>query len=195
MDLNLSVRPLVAEIRKLRNELNAPDNPIKIQIDKLKTELGFVHQEEEKLKLFAPTDGIVGTIFCKAGEQLPSFQTLITFYEENPTQVKAYVIEKLILKVKLGDSILVTSGNNPSDTNVGVVTGMGSRIVEIPERLRRNPMFKTYGREILIEIPPENNFLQKEKVTLKLATNKYLSKDNRLLVSTSKENIPKNSNN
>ena len=194
-DLKLAVRPILSEIGKLRNELNAPDNPIKIQIDKLKTELGFVHQEEEKLKLFAPTDGIVGTIFCKAGEQLPSFQTLVTFYEENPTQVKAYVIEKLILKVKLGDSILVSSGNNPSDTNVGVVIGMGSRIVEIPERLRRNPMFKTYGREILIEIPPDNNFLQKEKVTLKLAMRKYHSTENQLLVSTPKEDNPINANN
>ena len=46
--------------------------------------------------------------------------------------------------------------------------GMGSRIIEIPDRLRKNPTFKTYGREIQVEIPSDNQFLQKEKVILKL---------------------------
>jgi hypothetical protein len=45
---------------------------------------------------------------------------------------------------------------------------LGSRIVEIPERLRKNPDLKTYGREVLIAIPPSNLFLQKEKVILNL---------------------------
>jgi hypothetical protein len=46
------------------------------------------------------------------------------------------------------------------------VIGMGHRIVEIPERLRKIPEIKTYGREVLIQIPSDNKFLQKEKVVL-----------------------------
>ena len=49
-----------------------------------------------------------------------------------------------------------------------MITGLGSRIVEIPDRLRKNPDLKTYGREVLISIPPTNFFLQKEKVILNL---------------------------
>ena len=166
-ELKLVTRPINTQIRKLNKELHASTNPIKIQIEKLTNELGFVNQEEEKLSIYAPTDGIVGSIFCKIGEQFSAYNTLITFYEENPTQVKAYVLESLILNVNMGDSIHVISGVQSSSQCKGKVVGMGSRIVEIPERLRKNPAFKTYGREIQIEIPTENDFLQKEKVVLK----------------------------
>lgn len=165
--LKLAVKPIDTQIKKMKNELYTKSNPTKIQIGKLQNELGFVKEEEDKLSIFAPSDGVVGSIFCKVGEQLSDYNTLITFYEENPTEVKAYVLESLILNVKLGDSISVLSGVQSGSKCKGKVIGMGSRIIEIPERLRKNPTFKTYGREIQIEIPEENNFLQKEKVILK----------------------------
>ena len=171
-ELKLAIRPINTQIKKLRNELYTAKNPTKIQIKKLQNELGFVNEEEEKLSIFAPNDGVVGTIFCKVGEQFPAYNTLITFYEENPTQVKAYVLESLILNVNLGDSIAVLSGVQSGSKCKGKVIGMGSRIIEIPERLRKNPTFKTYGREIQIEIPVDNDFLQKEKVVLKSVTKK-----------------------
>lgn len=167
-EMDLVVKPLEAEIRKLEQELYGSKNPLKIQIEKLENELGYVHQQEEKLIIYAPREGVIGTIFCKVGEQLPSFATLITFYEENPTQVKSYVLESLLLNISMGDSIIVQSGVQLDANCVGTVIGMGSRIVEIPERLRKNPDFKTYGREIQIAIPSNNAFLQKEKVILKL---------------------------
>ena len=175
-ELKLTVKPIDAQIKKLRNELYGKNNPTKIQINKLQNELGFVNEEENKLSIFAPSDGVIGTIFCKVGEQFPAYNTLITFYEENPTQVKAYVLESLILNVNIGDSISVLSGVQTGSKCMGKVIGMGSRIIEIPERLRKNPTFKTYGREIQIEIPAENNFLQKEKVVLKSIEKKDISK-------------------
>ncbi len=175
-ELQLAVKPIDSQIKKLKNELYASNNPTKIQIEKLQNELGFVNQEEEKLSIFAPSDGVIGTIFCKVGEQFPAYNTLITFYEENPTQVKAYVLESLILNVNMGDSISVLSGVQSGSKSKGKVIGMGSRIIEIPERLRKNPAFKTYGREIQIEIPAENDFLQKEKVILKSLEKKDISK-------------------
>ena len=171
-ELKLTVQPLDSEIKKLQNELRSASHPLKIQINKLKSQLGFSHLEEEKLTLTAPGDGIVGSLFCKEGEQVSSFNTLLTFYEENPTQVKAYVLESLLLNVQMGDSIIVQSVVQSDSECLGKVVGMGSRIIEIPERLRKNPTFKTYGREILVEIPSDNNFLQKEKVILKLHAKK-----------------------
>ena len=49
----------------------------------------------------------------------------------------------------------------------GKVIGLGSRIVEIPSRLRKIEAIKAYGREVLIEISKENCFLQNEKVSIK----------------------------
>ena len=167
-ELKLAVKPLDAEIRKLQSELAAEENPLKIQIDKLSEELGFVEEEEGKLTVYATGDGIVGSVMCKVGEQIPAFATLMTFYEENPTQVKGYVLENLMLKVNMGDTISVHASVKDNSPLKGVVIGMGSRIVEIPERLRKNPVYKTYGREVIIKIPYDNNFLQSEKVTLKI---------------------------
>ena len=76
------------------------------------------------------------------------------------------VHESLILQVKTGDSLLVASSLHPSHQIIGVVLGLGSRIVEIPSRLRKTPELKTYGREVLVQIPANNPFLQKEKVML-----------------------------
>lgn len=167
-ELDLAVRPLETEIRKLQIELNGADNPMKIQIRKLQSELGFVHEEEDKLIVTAPGDGVVGSVFCKAGEQVPGFTNLLTFYEETPTLVKGYVLESLILQVREGDTLMVNSGVKSGKGCTGKVIGLGSRIVEIPERLRKIPEFKTYGREVLISIPSDNHFLQNERVVLKL---------------------------
>ncbi len=167
-ELKLVVQPLESEIKKLQNELYSNQNPIKIQINKLQKQLGFSQTAEDQLRIVAPGNGIVGSLFCKEGEQVSSFNTLLTFYEENPTQVKAYVLESLLLNVNMGDTVIVQSVVQSGSKSKGKIVGMGSRIIEIPERLRKNPAFKTYGREIQVEIPSNNNFLQKEKVILKL---------------------------
>ncbi len=169
-ELKLHLNSLNSEIYRLRKEIKAPKNPLKIQIAQLKEELEFNHQETEQLSIYAPSDGVVGSIFCKVGEQFSSFSNLITFYEENPNVIKGYVLETLMLHVKEGDSIWVNSAVNSLSTCRGKVIGLGSRVVEIPERLRKNPDFKTYGREIVIAIPLTNSFLQNEKVVLKITT-------------------------
>ena len=113
-------------------------------------------------------DGLIGNVHCKEGEKISSFGTLITFYEESPTLVVGYIHEELILKINIDDEIDIYSSSRPEIQNKGVVKTLGSRIVEIPPRLRKIKELKTFGREIIIEIPPDNPFLQKEKVILNL---------------------------
>jgi multidrug resistance efflux pump len=165
-ELESVVVPLDIEIGKLKTELNSLGNPYKVQMQKLENDQKYYEAEQEKLAIVAPTDGLIGNIHVKNAENLSSFATLITFYEEKPTLVEGYVHESLILQVALGDEIEVVSSLHPNHKCVGKVVGLGSRIVEVPERLRKITDFKTYGREVLISIPKENYFLQKEKVVL-----------------------------
>jgi len=81
--------------------------------------------------------------------------------------VTGFVHEDVTVAVAIGDVFQVSSLTEPLVTYEGVVTGLGSRIVEIPTRLRKLVSVKSYGREINISISPENNFLQKEKVSLR----------------------------
>ena len=153
-------------IKLLKDELATVNAPREVQVDKLEQEKNYYQEEQDKMSIRAPKDGLIGNIHCLEGENKSSFSTLITFYERNPTQVKGFVHENLIVHVEVGDTLEVSSSLHPEHRRYGTVVGLGSRIVEIPERLRKIPEIKTYGREVLIEIPPHNPFLQKEKVVL-----------------------------
>ncbi|MCC6460886.1 MAG: efflux RND transporter periplasmic adaptor subunit [Saprospiraceae bacterium] len=165
-ELRLALEPIDVEMARLQKELTLAGIPDQTQISKLKKEVDFYHQEQERLQILAPSDGLAGTIHCRPGENIPAFNTMISFYEQNPNTVVAYVHESLILEIKVGDSLNVVSSLHPAEQCRGRVSGLGHRVVEIPERLRKFPEIKSYGREVLINIPPANNFLQKEKVLL-----------------------------
>ncbi len=167
-EMEMVARPIDAEIKKIRLEISQTGEPSKVEINKLRGEADIRKKEEQSIFLIAPSDGLVGNVHCKVGENISSFNTLISFYERNPSLVKSYVHENLILTVQVGDSLEVISSYHPDNKVVGKVVGMGSRIVEIPERLRKLPEIKTYGREVIVALPPVNSFLQKEKVVLNL---------------------------
>jgi len=156
------------EINNLKSERFADNNPTLSKIKGLEKEMEFYQTKQDKQAIIAPSDGLVGTIHCRNGEKISSFQPLISFYEESPTLVIGYIHEEHILKVNVNDTIKISSGTRSDIQNIGIVKTRGSRIVEIPPRLRKIKEFQTYGREIIIEIPPNNPFLQKEKVILNL---------------------------
>ncbi len=160
------VAPINQQIAILETQIKNAGQPQVLQRQRLNKERELVDIEKERLQIFAPSDGLIGNVHCIDGENVSSFNTLISFYERNPTLVKGYVHEKLILEVKLDADLSVSSSQHPDHEVQGKVVGLGTRIVEIPERLRKIPEIKTYGREVLIRIPTDNPFLQKEKVTL-----------------------------
>lgn len=155
------------KVENIKSELKIGGNPYKVEINRLQAEQVFDAENKMiDIQLKAPAKGLIGNIYCKEAEHIPSYKTLISFYEPNPSLVKGFVQEDLILHVALKDSFLIRSTKEADTFCYGIVTGLGSRIVEIPERLRKMQDYKTFGREILISIPKENNFLQKEKVIL-----------------------------
>ena len=157
------------EIKNIQEEIRLGMNPFQVEIKRLRAE--HIFEQDNKVvevELVAPSKGVVGNINCKRAEHIPSFKTLMSFYEPNPTQVKGYIHEDQILEVGMADSLVIRSTKDENIFCKGKVNGLGSRIVEIPERLRKIPDLKIYGREILVSIPPSNNFLQKEKVGLEI---------------------------
>ena len=164
-----------AELSNLNKEKTSSKNPFKQKVKSIEAEITRNQNKLEKLSLIAPTDGLIGNVHCKEAENITSFKTLITFYEPNPSLVSGFVHEDLLMSVNLNDSLLVRSTKSDKFQCVGIVTGLGSRIVEIPERLRKNPEYKTYGREVLIQIPTNNEFLQKEKVVIEFMNGQKIS--------------------
>jgi multidrug resistance efflux pump len=166
-ELELVAGPIDVEIEKLKAELNAPSSAT-IRIDKLRKEATIHKTEYDQVIVTAPTDGLIGNVHFKKGENANKFSTLISFYERNPNVVIGYVHENLIVYVEEGDSIQVTSSYHPENQFNAVVISLGTRIIEIPARLRKIPEIKSFGREVIIQLPLKNTFLQKEKVILNL---------------------------
>jgi len=162
----IDVKPLDIEIEQLKSKLKIINTPLVNVQSELKKEEDYLKFEQAKLKITAPSDGMIGNISCKEGENISAFRSMLNFYEPRPTMVKGFVHESLILAVQRQDSLQITSSLHPDLRVYGKVIGLGNRIVEIPERMRKMPEIKTYGREILIKIPANNPFLQKEKVFL-----------------------------
>jgi len=154
-------------IKSLNNEIALGKNPYSNQIKRLNAEQAFDEsQRVQAITVTAPGDGLVGSLFCKEAEHIPSYKTLMSFYEPHSGIIKGFVHEDLTMEVNLGTNFMVSSLKDETITYKGKVIGLGSRIVEIPMRLRKMPDLKTFGREILVEITKENSFLQKEKVAL-----------------------------
>lgn len=155
------------KINGIREELKLGDNPYREKIKRYMAESAF--EESQKIIpiiVTAPSDGLIGNITCKEEEHIPSFRTLLSFYEPHSSIIRGYVHEDLTLQVKLGDQFSISSLKDEKISYPGVVIGLGSRIIEIPVRLRKMVDIKTYGREVTVEISTDNVFLQKEKVSL-----------------------------
>ena len=120
----------IEELKEQKSKLYVPSA---LKKDQIELEASFLERKNDLLIIRAPVDGIVGNIQCKEGENISAFRTLVNFYKHNPTQVKGYIHESMILKVKKGDVLEVSSSLRPDHIFEGKVVGLGSRIVEIPE--------------------------------------------------------------
>ncbi len=167
-DKNHIEQTISLKIDGIQKELRVGNTPYRERVRRLNAEKVFDDsQKVQRITVTAPADGLIGNISCKAEEHIPSYRTLLSFYEPHSGIIKGYVHENLTLKVQIGDLFEIASLKDASIKYEGKVIGLGSRIVEIPTRLRKMPDLKTYGREVLVEITKDNSFLQKEKVSLR----------------------------
>jgi multidrug resistance efflux pump len=166
-DLDRLEREYTAEREVLTTELAYGSTPYRERIRRLEAEADFdAARREQAVELTAPAAGLIGSINCREGEFKGAYANLITFYEPHSDLIKGYLHEGLEVSVDTGDRFEAVGLNDETVRYTGTVIGLGSRIVEIPERLRKFPSVKSYGREVTISIPPDNVFLQKEKVGL-----------------------------
>lgn len=159
-------------LEDLKARLEAGARPYRVRSDRQATEQTWLLRRKNTLTIVSPSEALIGNIHGRVGEYKPAISTLVTLYEPHPVLVKAYVHEQLLVQVGLGDSLDVVSLARPELRCIGVVRSLGTRVVEIPERLRKVPELKVYGREILVGIPGNNEFLQKERVQLNLRTSR-----------------------
>jgi len=154
------------QVDRLQNELKFQGDPLADQIRRLSEELKLLNDEKKKLFIVAQIDGLIGTVYFRDGEKVAPFTPIVTMHTESPSFISGYIHENAYSSIKIGQQVKIQSLAENAVTLIGTVSGIGSRIVEYPIRLRRMPEVQMWGREIIIKIPEHNKFLLGEKVII-----------------------------
>ncbi|MAE85801.1 MAG: hypothetical protein CMB80_23905 [Flammeovirgaceae bacterium] len=133
------------------------------EIKLLEKEIKLLKEEESELIQFARVDGAIGSIQVEIDQLVPSYTSMLSVYENNPTIIRAFTNEHNNIDLVSGTEVLVESTNRQYKIK-GTIVEIGSRIIEYPDRLRTFDQLPSWGREIFIQIPEESKFLNGEKV-------------------------------
>ena len=129
------------------------------------TEGPFIELKNENSQLLrrAEKKGTIGNMFVQRNELVPPYKTLLTVYDLNPTLIKAFVQEQGVKNLRIGARVMVESINRKYEIE-GQIMEIGSRVTAYPDKINPLTNQKSYGQEIFINIPDENDFLNGEKV-------------------------------
>ena len=148
-------------------DTSGPDDARIAELEKQKNEL---LRQSQALVVQAPFPGSVGSVMFKQGEQVDAFNPVIVIQGNHTRHIKGYIHEAVSNHVQIGQTVWIQSLSAVGDETLtrGEVESLGSRIVEYPARLKRNPLVAAWGREVVISVAPENGILQGAKVSVLL---------------------------
>jgi multidrug resistance efflux pump len=158
-----------SEQRKVFDNQQVGNNSVSAAKTKqLNEELTFINKEKTKLVLIAPCDGFIEQVFVANGEVCDSYKDLYKINPFQPTKVIGFIHESLNMNYHLGDTVALQSFTRPDVKTKAILTSISPKLVELPYRLRRNAEIKSWGREVYVNLPADNQFFIGEKVQLKL---------------------------
>lgn len=152
------------EIQALERALSQSPDPSREKQSSIHAEVSRLTEQEKELVLVADTEGMIGQLDVQNGDPVPAYQSLIKIYSIHPNLVTSYIGEGYLGKVTLMDSVLVQSISETGYQLKGSILNLGSRIAAVPDRLKKIPELRAWGREVQIEIPEDNRLIQGEKV-------------------------------
>ncbi|MDZ4706942.1 MAG: HlyD family secretion protein [Saprospiraceae bacterium] len=151
-------------IMALERAMSQSPDPSREKQSSIHAEVSRLEEQQKELVLLADTEGMIGQLEVQNGDPVPAYQSLIKIYSAHPNLVTAYINEGYLGKVTFKDSVLVQSISETGYQLKGSILNLGSRIAVVPDRLKKIPELKAWGREVQIEIPADNRLIQGEKV-------------------------------
>ena len=175
---------LLEQIRTLRHQIEVEESGMKRQIallegskgnmsrlatsreEALRNELSLLREEEKRMVFVSMVHGIVDSVNYKAGERVAPFSPILTISGHRPTLVRGYIHERVRTDIAVGDPVeVVALGMRPAKIQ-GHVSGLGSRLLEIPPRMWKTPSIPMWGREVIVQIDTANPLFQGEMVSV-----------------------------
>ena len=131
-------------------------------------EISFLEQAKGKLVLLAPIDGFIENVFVFENQITPQYSQLLKINPQKPNKIKGFLPESVDITYRLGDTVDVYAARRPSVKSKAILIGSTPQLIELPSRLRKFQTSSTWGRELYINLPPNNDFYIGEKMIIKL---------------------------
>ncbi len=133
-----------------------------------KNDIDYYQLEKHKMIVVAPCDGIVDNVYVLPKDMAPQYKELIRINSVTPNRVTGFIHESMAIPFQLGDSVLLTSAARQEISCKGMIIGNGNHLVELPLRLRKFVELRAWGREIFVQMNPDNNFYIDEKILIQI---------------------------
>jgi HlyD family secretion protein len=154
------------EIRLIDARLNAKTAIAAARIGQSETALGFIGEERERLYLISPIEGYVEDIFFSENALLSAHRDLIKLNPLKPNRVVGFLHEAAAVPLRIGQKVQLASSARPAVTAEGILIGSNPKLTELPLRLRKFVELRSWGREIYIQTPGDNQFFISEKIII-----------------------------
>jgi multidrug resistance efflux pump len=156
---------IAIKVQDILQEKQAEQRLLTDQIGLLEREMQLLVDERKTLSKYASADGLVENIYVRQGEQVDAFTSLLSIHPLHPTTIVGYLVGKKDEPL-VGAKVTVQSYEKKSVVSNGEVIGYGA-VVELPQILQKSTAVKSFGREVFIEIPAQNEFATGEKVLIR----------------------------
>lgn len=161
-----------SEIALLRQQLRGLAQPFPTDAARLQNELNYIEVVRGQQYVRAPHEGWVGDVMINARENALSGDPLIEIWGNRARYVEGYIHENFSATLRTGQPLRVFSVADPGRSCPATLVKLGNRIIEFPERLRRNPDVRLWGREAIVRLQEVNPFLIGEKVMIQTESEK-----------------------
>jgi HlyD family secretion protein len=163
--IKMANEPSQVVIERLNDELSNNGDPLLDQVQLMTNELALLNDKKDELVVRAQINGVIGSVLFNEGEKVTPYDTIVTIHQSFPSYVKGYIHENLHGYVYIGQTVNLCSTTGKT-TSTGVVTGIGSRIVEYPIRLTKSKEIVIWGKEVIIKLQDNNNFHLGDKIVI-----------------------------
>lgn len=134
------------------------------KVQQVRQSVGFVEAERPRLAIVSPLDGYVEQVSGVPLEMIQAYRELFKITPSAPNKVIGFIHESAQIPFRMGDTVLLSSVTRTGLNCKGIIHAVSPKMVELPFRLRKFTEVRTWGREIFIQIPPDNPFFIGEKI-------------------------------
>jgi len=110
-------------------------NPLRAAIAVQESKLRLTEAELSPVTVRAPIDGLVSTIFHRAGESVTAGQPIVSVATLNPVRIVGYVLPPIVDEPKAGMKVEVRTRGLHRRTGVAKIVEVGTQLESVPPTL------------------------------------------------------------